>query len=219
MRWWELCFTFTDEHTAQIVYHSHANPSEDSKENDRKRLPQSSMSAVGPIVPSSALPSFFPCSLITAPSIQCWNTPTLAHALNSSPAGTHTWVSGDSKPWLFLVAQVFQKRCQKSNFSDRFAYFFRPQFPLTVSVASARLRKYDPNLSNHEMRKMKLMTTYKELVQGNVHKQKLSNKKNWDRIQVYKGGNQCFKVQIAFFFLSSPPFIITLLQEQSRSHT
>lgn len=48
------------------------------------------------------------------------------------------------------------------------------------------------------------MTTYKELVQGNVHKQKLSNKKNWDRIQVYKGGNQCFKVQIPFFFFVLP---------------
>lgn len=48
------------------------------------------------------------------------------------------------------------------------------------------------------------MTTYKELVQGNVHKQKLSNKKNWDRIQVYKGGNQCFKVQIPFFFFCPP---------------
>lgn len=168
----------------------------------RKRLPNSSIVCSWTNCSQLSFASFFSCSLITASSIQCWNTPTLAHALNSSPAGTHTWVSGDSKPWLFLVAQVFQKRCQKSNFSDRFTYFFRPQFPLTVSVASARLRKYDPNLSNHEMRKMKLMTTYKELVQGNVHKQKnFPTKRTGTEHKSIKVATNVSKYSFFFFFV------------------
>lgn len=64
------------------------------------------------------------------------------------------------------------------------------------------------------MRKMKLMTTYKELVQEKVHKQKLSNKKKSDRRLFYKGNTQLFKVQ-AFFF--SP--LITLWQKESRGPT
>lgn len=108
---------------------------------------------------------------------ECLRTPAHSHALNNSPAGTHTQVSGGSKASPFFCSPGIQ-RCQKFIFSHNFTfYFFRPQFPLTVSVASAHLRKYGSCLSNHEMRKMKLMTTYKELVQEKVHKQKLSNKK------------------------------------------
>lgn len=113
----------------------------------------------------------------------CLRTPTLSHALNNSLTETHRQVSGLLKSFTIFGGPSIQ-RCRKSNFSDNFTlHFFRPQFPLTVSVASAHLRKYEPHLSNHEMRKMKLMTTYKELVQDKAHKQKLSDKKlGWNTI-------------------------------------
>lgn len=73
--------------------------------------------------------------------------------------------------------------------------FFRPQFPLPVSVASAHLRKYGSCLSNREMRKMKLMTTYRQLVQEKAHKQKLSNNNNkvteYHSIKVIPNFSEC----------------------------
>lgn len=129
---------------------------------------------------------------------QCLRTPAHSHALNNFPARTHSQVSGGSKASPIFCSPGIQ-RCQKLISPHNFTfYFFRPQFPLTGSVASAHLRKYGSCLSNHEMRKMKLMTTYRELVQEKVHKQKLSNKKKSDRILFYEGNTQLFKVQ-AFF--------------------
>lgn len=88
--------------------------------------------------------------------------------------------------------------------------FFRPQFPLPVSVASAHLRKYGSCLSNREMRKMKLMTTYRQLVQEKAHKQKLSNNNNkvteYHSIKVIPNFSEC-----RLFFP-----LITLWQKESR---
>lgn len=103
------------------------------------------------------------CTLPCTEQLSCWNS------------HTGLW-RFESITLLFGSPSIHS--CQKFIFSHNFTFcFFRPQFPLTVSVVSAHLRKYGSCLSNHEMRKMKLMTTYRELAQEKVHKQKLSNKK------------------------------------------
>lgn len=96
-----------------------------------------------------------------------------------------------------LVAQVLKQRCQNLTALDScMSHFFRPLFPMTVTIASAHLRKYDPNLSNHEMRKMTFMTTTK----GKVHKQEVSKKHKRDRLQLCKDSTQPSGVQTSIFF-------------------
>lgn len=135
-------------------------------------------------------------SLFTSSSMPGWSIHT-DHAPKSSAVWAHTWISRDSKACLVLVAQVLKQSSQKSNFSDNFtSHFFRPLFPLTVTTASAHLRKYDPNLSNHETRKMKFMT----MTKGEEHKQKASKKTYRTDYSSVKIASNSLKYRLLFFF-------------------
>lgn len=145
-------------------------------------------------------------------SQQCLRTPAHCQALNNSPAGTHRSLEVQKLHLSFCSPSIH--RWQKFIFSHNFTfYFLRAQFPLTVSVASARLRKCGSCLSNHEMRKMKLMTTHRQLVQEK-HKQKLSNNNK-------KKGTEHYSIKVVPKFSKCRVFspLMTLWQKESRCAT